>query len=84
MSEPCIAGEEEFEGGTRKAKQRAVLQTLHSERQHGFHLMPFGSQGGGEFVRQILVEQDSHAARPSSMRANSRSAPPIASADSEG
>ena len=62
VGETKIAGEAQIKVLDGKAVEPSIIQTLHAECDDGLDLVSFRPQGGDEFARQILVEQDFHAA----------------------
>lgn len=61
IDETKIASEAKVKIFDRELVKPAVVQTLHPQRMHGFHLVAFHVQRGDELSRQILVEQNLHA-----------------------
>lgn len=60
VGETKIARETNLKILNRKLIQFAVVQTLHSQRDDRLDFVAFRAQGGDEFARQILVQQDFH------------------------
>lgn len=61
IDETEIASEAKVKIFDRELVKLAVIQTLHPQRMHRFHLVTFRAQRGNELLRQILVEQNLHA-----------------------
>ena len=61
VGEPEISRKTNLEVLNRKLIKSAVVQTLHPQADDRLDLVPFRSQRGDEFSRQILIQQDFHA-----------------------
>jgi len=61
VGEPEISRKRNLEVLNRKLIKSAFVQTLHPQGDHRNDLLPFRTQSGEEFSRQILFQQDFHA-----------------------
>lgn len=79
MCKTKITSKTQIEILDRKAVKPPIIQTLHSESHNRINLVAFASQTIHQFARQILIEQDFHAAWNSGCWASSPSTPRTAS-----
>jgi hypothetical protein len=65
MGETKITREADFKMLHRKLVKPAIVETLHPQRVDGFDLVTVRTESRDELARQILIQQDFHAARSS-------------------